>query len=180
MFSGRVTNRCDYRRHIPADEENCDNANNNGGEYEDGCDAEFEDDQVNEPIPQSEGKCWVVNNFGNPVPDVDVEKEIHEFAKSDRLITSACNRLLGTVTGEAGEPFCDKCTFTCASHSAPDNAAPKTKPWRKAQWKCARVGTRCTFNRETGVCSPIPELKPDKVAAGAIRILAPSLVAPKE
>ena len=68
LYSRRIANRCDYRRHVTSSEnlENCRDANEDHGMgFDDiGCDPAVEASQLNEPIPEDDNMCWEIKRFG--------------------------------------------------------------------------------------------------------------------
>lgn len=68
LFSGRIANRCDYRRLVTETEnlDNCRDANegHNLGYDDIGCDASYQSSQLNSPIPEDDDVCWEIQRFG--------------------------------------------------------------------------------------------------------------------
>lgn len=66
LTSGRIANRCDYRRQLTPDENpvRCRDANEGHGlTYEGGCDSQYIG-QIGSPIPENDPKCWEITRFG--------------------------------------------------------------------------------------------------------------------
>ena len=62
-----LVNRCDYRRHVSADEAGqCRDANERHGmSYEDGC-AKHSDKPFEDPCEREDSQCWTVMSFADP------------------------------------------------------------------------------------------------------------------
>ena len=62
-----LANRCDYRRHVDADEAGkCRDANERHGmSYEDGCEAHA-DKPFDDPCHAADSECWTVSSFADP------------------------------------------------------------------------------------------------------------------
>merc|ERR1711862_844026 len=67
LYSGRIANRCDYRRLVTKEEnlEDCRDANEDHGlGYDDiGCNADY-NSQIGSVIPESDAQCWEITKFG--------------------------------------------------------------------------------------------------------------------
>lgn len=67
LYSGRIANRCDYRRLVTETEDilKCRDANEDHGLGFDGigCNSDYED-QIGKPIPEDDAICWEVAKFG--------------------------------------------------------------------------------------------------------------------
>ena len=77
LFSGRIANRCDYRRLVTETEnlDDCrdanedhnlgfDDTNPNLGVDDIGCDKSYQSSQLNNPIPEDDDVCWEIQRFG--------------------------------------------------------------------------------------------------------------------
>ena len=68
LFSGKIANRCDYRRLVTETEDvtKCRDANEGHGLGFDniGCDQSYMDTQLNKPIVENDDMCWEVQRFG--------------------------------------------------------------------------------------------------------------------
>jgi hypothetical protein len=67
LLGRRIANRCDYRRLVTDIEDvtQCRDANEEHGlGFEDGCDPQFQESQLNKPIPEDDDVCWEIQRFG--------------------------------------------------------------------------------------------------------------------
>jgi len=79
LFSGRIANRCDYRKMLQRGEaKSCRDANeeHNLGYDDVGCDPSTTS-QIGSPIPEDDSMCWEMAKFGVP-PDGDGDDDILE------------------------------------------------------------------------------------------------------
>merc|ERR1712157_23883 len=78
LYSGRIANRCDYRRLVTKDEnlEDCRDANEDHGlGYDDiGCNKKYES-QIGSVIPESDAQCWELSKFGFSEGDDDKDED---------------------------------------------------------------------------------------------------------
>merc|ERR1712176_366523 len=78
LFSGRIANRCDYRRLVTQDENlnDCRDANEDHGlGYDDiGCNRAYES-QIGKVIPETDNFCWELTKFGYTEGDNDEDND---------------------------------------------------------------------------------------------------------